>query len=206
MEISKELNDNYEKALSALKRENYDYAINLFSNIIAIKQDFAKARHYLRIAQRSEYKLNPPGIASKILVFLISIINTIKAIVFKLKNEPALSVREYEKILSYNPFSKSALLELGKTFLLMGLNESAMYTFEELSEISPKNLFVLKNLGKLYQESGNYEKSRSYYKKVMEIHPYDHDAEKGLRNLDALGTIRKSYSQTEEPGDFKIRI
>lgn len=204
--ISKELNDNYEKALSALKRDNFDYAIELLSAIVAVKQDFARARHFLRISQRKKFQKSKQNLASKAFSSFFSLVYSIKALIFKLRNEPSLAIREYENIISLNPFNKNALLHLGKTFLVMGLDESAIYAFEETLECSPKNLFALKNLGKLYLEIGDYQKSRFYYKKILEIHPYDHDAEKGLRNLDALGTIKKGFSSQDQPDSFKVKI
>lgn len=206
MEITKDLKDSYEKALSALKRDNYDYAIDILSGIVSIQQDFATARHFLRIAERKKYETSPPNSVTKIVIFLISIFYTIKAFILRLRNDPSLAVMEYEKILALNPFAKNTLFRLGKTFIYMGLNESAIYAFEEIFAMRPKNIVVLKNLGKLYMDIGEYDKSKSYYKKLMEIHPHDHDAEKGLRNIDALGTIKRNYASTEEPPDFKIKI
>ena len=200
------MRENYEKALNSLKRDNYDYAIELLTGIIAINQEFAEARHFLRVAQRKKYIGAPPSKLSEAISNIISIGYFIKALIFKLRNEPSLAILEYEKILANNPFSIWALLEQGKTFLYMELRDSAIYCFEEIYAVEQNNMTALKNLGKLYIDKGDYDRARASYKKLMEVHPHDHDAEKGLRNLDALGAIKKNYSETQTPNDFKNEI
>jgi len=58
-------------------------------------------------------------------------------------------------------------------------------------------------LGEMHSNLENYERARQCFKKVLEIKPHDHTAERGLKNLDALTTIDKSFDKNKS--SFNIR-
>ena len=61
MDISKHL----DKAAEALRKKNFDYAINLYHQVLTLKPDHGDARRDLRqaLVRRAEYKKISPAIA-----------------------------------------------------------------------------------------------------------------------------------------------
>ena len=54
-----DIKNNYQKAISAFDRKNYDYVINLLTQVLNLKFDFAEARHLLHLSRREKYKATP---------------------------------------------------------------------------------------------------------------------------------------------------
>lgn len=189
----------YDKGVLALDKQNYDYAVELFAHALSLKHDFPDARHMLRVAVKKKQEANPP---SKLLIVFNQIkgfLPQLKAGIFESKNEPLKAIEQYEKILRDNPVNTQVLNKLAKVFLKENHKASAIKTFEEILDIDAKNLPALKNLGELYSHSDEYQKAKTCYERVLKIHPRDPEAEKGLKNLDALGTIRDSFTQESPP-------
>ena len=59
---SGQVKEYYNKGLLAFEKKNYDYAIELFSQALTLKKDFADARHYLRLSEQRKFQENPPNI------------------------------------------------------------------------------------------------------------------------------------------------
>ena len=96
-----------------------------------------------------------------------------------------------------------ALVKLGALLKAEHMNEAAAVTLEKGVEISPNDITAHELLGELHSDLGNYDRARQCFKKVLERRPHDHAAERGLKNLDALTTIDKSFEKTDK--GFKIR-
>ena len=72
-----------------------------------------------------------------------------------------------------------------------------MKVFEEIRVINPNSIVALKNLGQIYSQLDNYSAARKCYETILKIVPHDPEAEKGIKNLDALGTIKDSFGQSD---------
>ena len=188
--LPQEVKTLFDKGVFAYGKKNYDYAIELFTNTLKLKFDFAQARHYLRLAEQNKYKDNPRSIASVLAFKLIHILLLIKASIFYLQHSMRRSVEVYEKILRKEPFNEKVLFRLGKVFMKMDDVPSALKTFEEIVQINPKNEVALKRLGEMYLRSEEYQKARSCFKAAQSLSPRDLEAEKFLRDLDALGVLK----------------
>ncbi|MBM3253705.1 MAG: tetratricopeptide repeat protein [Candidatus Omnitrophica bacterium] len=191
----KEIKDLFDKGVSAFNRKNYEYAIELFSQILRLKFDFAEARHYLRLAEQKFFKEHPPKLLSRILNRFYCFFYGLRASIFYLQNNIKRSVDEYEKLLRKEPFDEKALLKLARIFQKINDANSALRLFEEVVQLKPKNIEALKRLGELYIKTDDLPRARSCFNAVLSISPYDLDAEKFLRNLDALGTLKKNFHQ-----------
>lgn len=190
-----EVKQYYNKGLLAFEKKNYDYAIELFSQALALKKDFADARHYLWLSEQRKFQQNPPG---TITIFLNKVKNLpflLKAILLDIKNQPAQSIDEYEKILRNEPNNTYILTRLAQDLLKERDESSALRVFEEIRLINPNNIVALKNLGQIYSHLDNYSSARQCYETILKIVPHDPEAEKGIKNLDALGAIKQSFGQ-----------
>ncbi len=193
LNLPKEVKDLFDKGMFAFERKNYEYAIELFSQAIKLKYDFAEARHYLRFAQQRFLKENPPKFPLFILNKFRCPVYKLRIFIFYSRGEFKRAIDEYEKFLRKDPFNEKALLKLARIFLKLEDINSALRTFEEVVQLNPANVEALKKLGELYIKTDNLSSARSCFSAVLAISPHDLDAEKFLRNLDALGTLKKSF-------------
>ncbi|MCG2677687.1 tetratricopeptide repeat protein, partial [bacterium] len=144
---------------------------------------------------QGKFQENPP--AAPVLLFnrIKSLPFLLKAIFLDIKNQPAAAIGEYEKILRSQPNNTYVLTRLGHDLLKERDTASALKVFEEIRLIDPKNITALKNLGQLYSQTDNYSSACECYKTILKVLPHDHEAEAGIKNLDALGAIKESFGR-----------
>lgn len=194
--ITANVNEYYNKGLLALEKKNYDYAIELFSQALTIKKDFPEARHYLHLAAQKKFTEHPPAIISIAFNKLTNGIFLLKALFLDAKGLTSAAMNEYERILRSDPVNLYVLSRLAQDLLKENDGASALKVLEEIKTHDPHNVNALKYMGQLYSQMDNYPEARLCYETILKIHPHDPDAEKGLKNLDALGAIRESFGQT----------
>ncbi|MCQ9208137.1 MAG: hypothetical protein NG712_02030 [Omnitrophica bacterium] len=187
----------YNKGLFAFEKKNYDYAIELFAQALTLKKDFADARHYLRLSEQKKFQENPPPTVLVLLNKIKNLPSLLKALICDIKNKPDCAIDEYEKILKAEPNNTYILTRLAQDLLKERDANSALRTFEEIKLIDPRNIVALKNLGQLYSQMDNYALARQCYESILKVLPHDPEAEKGIKNLDALGAIKESFGQSE---------
>lgn len=201
--IPKEVKDHYEKAQIAFDRKNYTYAIELLTHAINIKPDFASARRLLRTVEVKLLEENPPNFLKRMINFVYSYFHTFIAMLNETKGSYHDAIAIYEDILRNDPKNGRVLLKLGILLKLEGMEEASMVTLESAVEQAKKSAVGYGLLGELHSSLGNYERARQCFKKVLQIRPADHAAERGLKNLDALTTIDKSFDKEKQ--SFNIR-
>lgn len=183
----------YNKGLLAFEKKNYDYAIELFAQALSIKRDFADARHYLRLSAQRKVKSEPKNIVNTLVVKLKNLPSLIRAIICDIKNNSPCAIDEYEKILRTEPSNVYILIRLGQGLLKERDAKSALKTFEVIKSVDSRNIIALKNLGQIYSQMENYSAARDCYETILKVTPHDAEAEKGIKNLDALGAIKESF-------------
>lgn len=185
----------YNKGLLAFEKKNYDYAIELFSQALSLKKDFADARHYLRLSEQRKFQENPPGALNILFTKIKNFPVLLKSIILDIKNQPSQAAEEYEKILRTEPKNTYVLTRLAQDLLKERDTHSALKVFEQIKLIDSENILALKNLGLLYSQMDNYPAARQCYEAILKISPHDPEAEKGIKNLDALGAIKTTFGQ-----------
>ncbi len=72
---------------------------------------------------------------------------------------------------------------------------NAIKILEAVPMVNNKDYKTLKKLAGLYRGMENYEKARSFYKAALQANPGDMDAEHGIKELDAIKTLRGTFDQ-----------
>ncbi|MDD5681276.1 MAG: tetratricopeptide repeat protein [Candidatus Omnitrophica bacterium] len=201
--VPREVKDHYEKAQIAIDRKNYPYAIDLLTHAINIKPDSAKARQLLRLAEVKLYEEKPHSALSVIISRFFSLFRMFVAMINETKGNYHDAIAIYEGILKNDPKNGAVLLKLGIVLKLEGMQEAAAETLEDAIEGVRNSAVAYALLAEMHSNLGNYERARQCFKKVLEIKPGDHTAERGLKNLDALTTIDRSFSKKK--ADLNIR-
>lgn len=193
-EISqKDLTEFYNKGALAFERKNYDYAIEIFSQILSSQYDHIEARRYLHLSLRNKAGDTSSSSIVKALnaANRFILILPVEAMLRK-DNIPA-ALEGLEKILLKNPNDTEVLKKISDIFYKKGLAANAVQNLEEAKAINPKDPEILKKLGELYLKAEDYKNGKANFEAALKINPNDTDVLKSLKNLDALGTIQREF-------------
>ncbi len=199
--LPKEVKDYYDKGVMALKRENYDYAVELFTSALALKQDLADARFYLWFALWKQQKKSADPLKIKTLLRKIAgNYLLLRGISLKKSGRTWEAIYQLEKAMKADPNNIMTLNAMANFFLSEGQTLNAIKMLEAIPQIDNKNVRALKRAADLYMKTENYEKARALFQAALRVNPSDIEAERGVKNLDALKTLKRSFPTEAENG------
>lgn len=192
------------KAKNAVDKRNFDYAVTLLLAYLNIKPDSYEARTLLRKAQDGKNAGKSISAAGQISFVLSNLGSYIKLLQFKIKKENNALAQELETLLSENPKDLFLLSMLAETLLHLQYNQAAIDVYKTVIAVKKEDLKSMRALVKLFLEIEDFEGAREYCNKILKKNPNDGDAEKMLRDMAAIGTINKGWSDSDS--DFFDRI
>ncbi len=178
MDFSKHI----QKAEEALKRRNYDFAIELFRQLIDLDPDQGDARSGLRRALHGRHSQKKGG---KFLRAVSGALPLSKARTFFKLGKHGACARALEDYLATNPVDEEANLMLGMSLEEGGHFRSARAVYEFVAEIAPKNAEGLKRAGSMMHRTGDHVRALDYYERALQADPRDQEALKARKNLAA---------------------
>ena len=149
--------DNFfTKADQALKKKNFDYAIELYQQGLQIDADRMEERKRLRQAQIARIMTNGGSTTGGGLVKMKNalLLGSIKKLGMQKKYEE--QIIEIEKFLCVAPQSAGELFQLAEAFLATDRMASAKQAYLEATEADPNNMDAWKNLGRLHEKTRNW--------------------------------------------------
>lgn len=182
-----------QKADEARKRRNYDFAIELYRQLLDLDPDLGEARSGLRHALRGREERAPGGRFLRAVSGALPL-SRAKAM-FKLGKYDACA-RALEDYLGSKPLDEDANLMLGVALEQAGHFRSARAVYEFLAEIAPKNPEGLKRAGAILQRDGEFEQALDYYERALTADPRDRDALKARKNLAAETALSRRSDET----------
>jgi len=170
------------KAEEASRRRNYDFAIELYQQLLEIEPDQGDARAGLRRALklRSEQKKGGKLFAK---IGGAGPLAASKAMAKAKRWDSA--IKGLERYLAGNPLDVSANLLLGRCCESAEYFHSACAVYEFIAEIAPKNSEGLRRAGAMMYRTGDHVKALEFYERALEIDPRDQDAIKARKDLAA---------------------
>ncbi|RME74193.1 MAG: hypothetical protein D6776_05675 [Planctomycetota bacterium] len=196
----------FAKAAEAVKRRNYDYAIELFLQELTLDPDNAEARRALRAAELKKFQEQgkDPSPSTAVLTGFGSWFGA----------QFAALTRNWEKcMLACEQFLKNApahtgmLLLLGRAAQAAGHLNAAIAAFEEVRENDNRNATALRGLGQLYRELGDEARALRYYEELRRVLPSDAEAARAVRDLAAAGATRKVEERAKGgSGSFRDQL
>ena len=184
----------FEKGIQAYTQGSYAYAVDLLTFVVKRVPDATEARRYLRLAIQKQYSQHPPSFLARLLTELLIVPARLWAALCVAQGQSAQAVHLYERLLGVQPRSKSLLMSLALTLSRAGLDDAALAAYEEILGIAPNHVQALRKLARLSMKRGNDEQARQCFERILTLTPNDLEAQQGLRNLDALGTIKKGFT------------
>ena len=184
----------FDKGIQAYTQGSYEYAVDLLTLVVKRAPDATEARRYLRLAIQKRFTDQPPSALSRLGVWLLTLPVRWWAIVAQLRDDTRAAINLYEWLISLDPRSRPLLMRLAMTLTQAGMQDAALQTYEELLAVDPNHLGALRKLARLAMKRGNDAKARQCFERILKLHPGDLEVQQSLRNLDALGAIKKGFS------------
>lgn len=179
MDFSKQI----QKAEEAARKRNYDFAVELYQQILEIDPDEGEARAGLRQAlkKRAETKKSGGGLFRALsgAPQLAAARGLLKA------RKYDTCAKTLESYLGSNPLDEDANLLLGIALEEGQRFKSARAVYEFITEIAPKNCEGLKRAGAMTARLGDHTKALEYYERALHVDPRDQEAIKARKDLAA---------------------
>lgn len=199
-----DLDKQIEKAEEALKRRNFEFAINLYLQLLQIAPNNMKARTGLYAAALKQFDRKHAGkkgaktkrgasIGSSLGIFMRS----------GGRKDPSAVMAACDKVIAKNPRDPTALTKLGYAASKAGHLESAVFAFERVLEFAPDDLQAAKNLGRLHQRLGNIREALDSFTRALKINPGDQESIKARKDLAAEAAIKgHGYDEAKSAMDL----
>jgi tetratricopeptide (TPR) repeat protein len=176
------------KADEALRKKNFDYAVNLLEQVLALQPDHGIARKKWCEALRGKAgRKSTPGWLSK----LGGSPHMLSAAMSGLAKSAGGKARALEKYVAQDPLNADAHLSLGEALLAAGFADSAAAVFEALGEAEPKLAVAWKRAAASHAQKQRFDEALACLEKALKADPKDAESERMRKNLSADQTLRK---------------
>jgi len=199
MDFSKQL----QKADEAVRRRNFDFAIELYRQLLDIEPDQGEARGGLRQALKKRHELKKGG--SRLLSAIGGAGPLAMAKTLRKAGKHEAAVKALESYLAISPLDEDGNLLLGQSLEEAGFFRSARAVYEFLAEIAPKRAEGLKRAGAMSARHGDHEKALEYYERALQADPRDQEAIKARKDLSAERALSQTGSERVQHSRDQIK-
>lgn len=180
----------YKRADEAFQKHNYDYARDLFQQILLFAPDHEKAHEALRVTLIRKFQ--EQGATSKIK--LIAMKGQIE-VQLKATKDPQKRSEICLKFLNDDPTNAKVRAILADSLLTLGHSNGAAAEGRMALQDEPTNITALKTLVQAYRNTGKVKEAQSALDRVASLVKDDRDLERLQRDLAAMETMGKGFSQ-----------
>jgi tetratricopeptide (TPR) repeat protein len=170
-ELSETQHSHWLKAVAAIELRNFGYAISLLQGILKQEPEFLTGRQLLRRTEATKSK------TTKRTLFNISTAPlTVMKAQREVKKDPKRAIEMIEKVLAEEPYHRQANLLLKDAAVTAGWPEIGVFALRTLLERNPRDVKVLRDLGRFYHDLGKSDEEVEVYNRISEIDPLDAEA------------------------------
>ncbi len=187
-ELPRDLRDLYQKGATAIQRQNYEYAIAIFQQVLQREPGFLECRQALRAAQikkqggsTSFFKKMIGGASASPLIA--------KAQLARNRN-PAEAMLIAEQILEGDPQNSSGHKILAEAAMALDLPRTACFAYEMLLKASPRDYELSMAYGEALSASAQIDKAEALYTELQRAYPQKADITAALKDLSAKKTLK----------------
>jgi tetratricopeptide (TPR) repeat protein len=202
-ELPRELRMLHTKGVEAASRENYDYAIELFSQILAKEPFLYDVRRALRSAQlkkegggRGMFKKMWSAASSQPLVTKAQM---------ALRRDPAEAMQIAEQVLNNDPQNSFAHRVIVEAALALQLPKTAVLSLEILAGNSPKDREIAVKFANGLADAGEVTRAEAILAALHDEYPLDQDLALALKNISARKTMQKGGYEAAAEGTGSYR-
>ncbi len=188
-DVPRDLRDLYQKGTTALQRQNFDYAIAIFQQVLQREPAFLECRQALRAAQLKKSGRNT-SFFKKVLGGASNSPLVAKAQMAKGRN-PLEAMQIAEQILDGDPQNSSGNRILAEAAMAADLPKTACFAYEILLRNSSKDYDLNMAYGEALSASGQVAKAEFTYTELMRAYPHKGEIAAALKNLSARKTLKE---------------
>jgi tetratricopeptide (TPR) repeat protein len=186
-DLPRDLRMLHTKAAEALQRDNFDYAIELFTQILAREPAVFEIRKTLRAAQAAKSG-GGGGFFKRAFSSASSSPQVAKAQMAMRKN-PAEAMTIAETILNGDPNNSSAHKIIAEAAIAMQMPKEAVMSLEILVKNSPKDKELSYQLAEALADSGHKTRGEQVLGDLQRLFPADQEIGFKLKDLSARKTL-----------------
>ena len=205
-EIPRDLRPLFTKGNDALARENFDYAINLFHQVLAREPAVVDCRKALRKAQmgKADAKGGGGGFFKKVFSSAGSAPQVAKAQMALGKN-PVEAMAIAEQVLDSDPTNSSAHRVIVGAATALELPQTIVMSLEVIVQHSPKDKAAVIHLANALADIGNVKRAEQVLAEPLRLFPGDADLAQALKNISARRTLVEGGYNELAKGDGSYR-
>jgi tetratricopeptide (TPR) repeat protein len=188
MPTDAEIDALYKRADEAFQKHNYDYARDLFHQILVFKPDHDKAHDALKVTLIKKFQ--EQGATSKIK--LIALKGQIE-VQLKATKDPQKKMEVCLKYLNDDPTNAKVRSILSDNLLTLGHFNAAGAEARMSLVDEPTNVSALKTLVQAYRQLGKVKEAQSALDRVSSLVKDDRDLERLQRDLAAMQTMKAGF-------------
>jgi tetratricopeptide (TPR) repeat protein len=193
----------YEKALAAVERNNLDYALLIFNQVLSKEPGFYECREKLRATQLKKAG-SGGGFFKKMLGKAGSSPNLAKAQIL-LRSNPLEAIRVVEEILNSDPNNALAHKTLAEAAIAAGWLKTAVLSLEIARRNDPADQDIALRLAEALVLLGNVTRAMSVYNELKRLNPFDSELDMTIKNLSASITMAEGGYNEIESGQGSYR-
>lgn len=186
-ELTREVRVLFTKGNDALQRENFDYAINLFNQVLAREPGLYECRKLLRLGQLK--KAGGGGGVFKRFFSSASSSPMVAKGQMALRKDPAEALQIAEHVLNSDPTNSAAHRLVVEAATAMQMPHTAALSLEMLLRHSPSDKEVAIQFANVLAEIGDPRKGERILSELYRGNPTDNDLAQALKDLSARKTL-----------------
>lgn len=193
-EISRDVRLLYQKGSDALLRENYQYAIDLFNQVLDKEPGLVEARKGLRTAQ-TKHAGDGGGFLKKAWSKTSASPLVAKG-QLALRKDPVEALQIAEQILNNDPTSSAGHRLVVDAAGALSMPRTAVMSYEVLAKNSPRDKDTVIAYGQALAEAGEAPRAERVLSELQRMFPTDSDVSQALKDLSARKTLSEGgYNQ-----------
>jgi tetratricopeptide (TPR) repeat protein len=195
----------YTKAVESAQRENYDYAVALFAQVLEREPGFFEGRKALRLAQAKKSAGASSGFFKKMMSGAGSSPQIAKAKMALSKN-PAEAMAIAEQVLNGDPSNSYAHRIIADAAEALELPKTRVLALETLVKHSPKDKALVIEFANMVAETkGNATVAEKALEELIRTVGYDTDLQQAQKNLSAHKVMDEGGYGALESGEGSYR-
>jgi tetratricopeptide (TPR) repeat protein len=202
-EIPRPIRELYERGIAAWQRQNWDYAIAIFTQVLLKEPAFYECREYLRACQ---HKKSGAGVGFfKRFIGTASISPLLAKGQITLRTNKVEALNIAEQILNIDPDNVNAHKLLAEAAISSDLPRTAALSLEIAHKHSPKDKDISLRLGEALVRSGQIAKAESVCRELEQLYPNDPVVTQALKDVVAQRSMVEGGYQALSSGQGSYR-
>lgn len=202
-EIPRDVRELFQKGVAAVQRQNLDYAITFFQEVVKREPAYLEGRQALRAAQIKKVGGNT-GFFKKMLGGASASPLIAKAQLAKNRN-PLEAMQLAEQILEGDPNNSVAHKILAESSRAAELPKTACFAYEILLKASPREYDLSMAYGEALVAAGQVAKAEAVYQDLQRAFPTKAEISMALKDLAAKRTLNEGGYEALSSGTGSYR-